>query len=61
MAYNNKELVIIGITLYYANYGKHPYLFNQVLPTATNIKEATKTAEIIKETHKERQENLKKL
>ena len=61
MAYNNKELVIIGITLYYANYGKHLYFFNWVLLTAINTEEAIKIAEIIKETHEELQENLKKL
>ena len=61
MAYNNKELVIIEITPYYANYGKYLYLFNWVLLTAINIEEAIKIAEIIKETHEELWENLKKL
>ena len=53
MAYNNKELIIIRITLYYANYEKHLYFFNQVLLTAINTEEAIKTAEIIKGIHKE--------
>ena len=61
MAYNNKELVITGITPYFTNYGKHLYLFNQVLLTAINTEEAMKIAEIMKETHEELRENLKKL
>ena len=60
MAYNNKESATTGITPYYANHGKHPHLFDQVLPTAINTEEATKTAEIMKETHEELRENLEK-
>ena len=53
MAYNNKVLVITGITPYYANYKKHLYLSNQVLLTAINTEEAIKIVKIIKETYKE--------
>jgi hypothetical protein len=52
MAYNNKILEATGKTLYFANYGKHPNLFQRTLPSP-RAEAAMKSAEEIKKIYKE--------
>jgi hypothetical protein len=50
MAYNNKILEAIGKTLYFANHGKHPNLFQRTLPSL-RAEAAIKSAEEMKKIH----------
>jgi hypothetical protein len=52
IAYNNKALEAISQTPYFANYRKHPNLFERILPSL-KAKAAIKSAEEIKKIHKE--------
>ena len=45
---------------YYANYGRHPHLFDQVLPAPVQAEAAIDTAERLKKTHEDLKENLEK-
>jgi hypothetical protein len=50
MAYNNKASEAIGKTPYFANYRKHPNLFQRTLPSL-NAEAAIKSAEEMKKIH----------
>jgi transposase InsO family protein len=59
MAYNNKISESTGKTPFFANHGRHPHLFEKVLP-GPNAEAAVSTAEEMKKTHEEMLERIKK-
>lgn len=59
MAYNNTLSESTGLTPFYANHGRHPNLFSRTYPSI-KAEAAMATAEELKETHKQMEENLRK-
>jgi transposase InsO family protein len=57
MAYNNKSSEATGKTPYFANYGKHPNLFERTLPSL-RAEAAMKSAEEMKKIHEEMSKKL---
>jgi primosomal protein N'' len=52
MAYNNKISELTRKTLFFANHGRHPHLFERMLPSP-NAEAATTIVEELKKTHEE--------
>jgi hypothetical protein len=59
LAYNNKLSEATGKTPYFANYGRHLNLFTRTLPSL-RAEAAMQTAEEIKKTYKEIEEQITK-
>jgi hypothetical protein len=59
IAYNNKISESTRKTLFFANHGRHPHLFERILPSL-NAEAATTIAEELKKIYKEMQERIKK-
>jgi hypothetical protein len=57
MVYNNKALEATGQIPYFANYGKHPNLFERTLPSP-KAEAAMKSAEEMKKIHEEMSKKL---
>jgi hypothetical protein len=57
MAYNNKLSEATGKTPYFANYGKHPNLFQRTLPSLI-AEAAIKSAEEIKKVYEDMSKKL---
>jgi hypothetical protein len=57
LAYNNKKAESTSILLFYAYYRKHPNLFKRIFPSI-NAKAVRKTAEEIRKTYLEMQNQL---
>jgi hypothetical protein len=57
MAYNDKRLEAIGQTLYFANHGRNPNLFQRTLPSL-RAKAAIKSAEEMKEVYETIQDKM---
>jgi len=60
LAYNNKVSAATGYTPFYANNGRHPHLFDQVLPAPVRTEAAIDNAARMKKTHEELKQHLEK-
>ena len=57
-AFNSAKLLIIGKSLFYANYGYKPNAYREVRPDTTNAQLAIKWAETLRNLHKYLQESI---